>query len=540
MNQRKQMVRAKREELEQLPKRELIDRICNYPDQRSLNMDAEGNWRKHPVGNMAHRIRDGQHYQMTDKQYYSLIHHYPMLTIPELRVVGVTHHTVDPMQLERGEVERDGTKFTYDMQFHLRPEPENPYDANAVAVYAATTSGDEKQLGYVARKFLEQHPITQEMNITGTMIDFSNGHFNNVSYRFPLDIEQLEADRPQKQEIASDLKTADCYVYEKPIALSEDCRITDRAQLHQWLQERDQQSDTSSFLTTMVKNELDFWNVDGKGDIQQVSYQFPTTREGVVSITSNTPLSSDALSVVDSYITYIQEGAMASALRECPYVQTPLSADVFAQTNGRLRMTAEPSMERVESEQSTVEPVTQTTQGAYGQMTMDDYLASMPKEAATQPMRYQTSFFLTTDVLDVAEAQAYLSEDDMTEILKERYPDLAADVTSIQWVLTDSDCGYVELETNRSLTDAELARISEWVSGQNSDGIGEGFEQQPFAWYPDADDAYDDTYVMASFDHSSNDYIFAPVSSETMSQDADLTLTDEDLAGLANSSSLIR
>ena len=70
------MVLAKREELEQLPKRELIDRICNYPDQRSLNMDAEGNWRKHPVGNMAHRIRDGQHYQMTDKQYYSLIHHY--------------------------------------------------------------------------------------------------------------------------------------------------------------------------------------------------------------------------------------------------------------------------------------------------------------------------------------------------------------------------------------------------------------------------------------------------------------------------------
>lgn len=540
MNQRKQMVLAKREELKQLPKRELIDRICNYPDQRSLNMDAEGNWRKHPVGNMAHRIRDDQHYQMTDKQYYSLIHHYSMLTIPELRVVGVTHHTVDPMQLERGKVELDGTKFTYDMPFHLRPEPENPYDANAVAVYAATTSGDEKQLGYVARKFLEQHPITQEMNITGTMIDFSNGHFNNVSYRFPLDIEQLEADRPQKQEIASDLKTADCYVYEKPIALSEDCRITDRAQLHQWLQEQDQQSDTSSFLTTMVKNELDFWNVDGKGDIQQVSYQFPTTREGVVSITSNTPLSSDALSVVDSYITHIQEGAMASALQECPYVQTPLSADVFAQTNGRLRMTAEPSMERVESEQSTVEPVTQTTQGSYDQMTMDDYLASMPKEAATQPMRYQTSFSLTTDVLDVAEAQAYLSEDDMTEILKERYPDLAADVTSIQWVLTDSDCGYVELETNRSLTDAELARISEWVSGQNSDGIGEGFEQQPFAWYPDADDAYDDTYVMASFDHSSNDYIFEPVSSETMSQDADLTLTDEDLAGLANSSSLIR
>lgn len=382
MTQRKQLLQEKRELLKQLSKRELVDRICNYPDQRSLNMDVDGNWRNHPIGNMAHHIRDDQHYQMTDKQYYSLIHHYAALTIPELRVAGVTYQTVDPIQLRRDQVEQAGTKRTYTMQFHLRPEPENMYDSNAVAVYATTMSGDERQIGYVGRKFLEQHPITQEMDVTGTMVDFSNGHFNNVSYRFPLDTEQLDADRLQGQAITFPLEQSDCYVYEKPVALSEDCQITDLVQMQQWLQEQDRQFDDSSFLTTMVKQELDFWKVDGKGEIQQVAYQFPATREGVVQITSNTPMSKDALAVVDSYIHHIQEGAMASSLQECPYVQTPLSADVFAQTNGRFRMIAEPVLG-----QDVSPAVESNTKESYEQMTIDSYLTSITEQASQSEMR---------------------------------------------------------------------------------------------------------------------------------------------------------
>ena len=33
----------------------------------------------------------------------------------------------------------------------------------------------------------------------------------------------------------------------------------------------------------------------------------------------------------------------------------------------------------------------------------------------------------------------------------------------------------------RELTEQELEKLSDWISGQNSDGLGEGFEQQDFA-----------------------------------------------------------
>lgn len=124
---------------------------------------------------------------------------------------------------------------------------------------------------------------------------------------------------------------------------------------------------------------------------------------------------------------------------------------------------------------------------------------------------YRTYFKLNAPVLDIEEAQDYLSEDDMVDYLDE--DDIGSSVLEaiedIYWVLKDEQSGYIELKTNRKLSDKELKPISEWVSGQNSDGLGEGFEQQDFANYPlDEDDEYDDEWVMASFDWQTNDYIF--------------------------------
>lgn len=257
---RKQMIQEKRDALKQIPKRELIDRICNYPDQQSLNRDADGNWRDHPVGQMAHQIRDKQNYQMSEKQYYSLIHHYAALTIPELRVVGVTHRENDPFEFERTVAGHDKNTTTYDMQYHLKPEPENPYDKNAVAVYVEKRDGSEHQIGYVGRKFLEVHPITEEQTVDGTMIDFSNGHLNNVSYRFPIDTEVLEARRQVvQQELPVDVQYGDKYVYERRFALSPQSRVTDREQLQTWWKQQDTQSNGSSYLTKAVNDELSFY-----------------------------------------------------------------------------------------------------------------------------------------------------------------------------------------------------------------------------------------------------------------------------------------
>ena len=124
---------------------------------------------------------------------------------------------------------------------------------------------------------------------------------------------------------------------------------------------------------------------------------------------------------------------------------------------------------------------------------------------------YRTYFKLDAPVLDKEEAQDYLSEDEMVSYLDK--DDIGSSVIEaiedIYWVLKDEQSGYIELKTNRKLSDKELKPISEWVSGQNSDGLGEGFEQQDFANYPlDEDDEYDDEWVMASFDWQTNDYIF--------------------------------
>ena len=130
---------------------------------------------------------------------------------------------------------------------------------------------------------------------------------------------------------------------------------------------------------------------------------------------------------------------------------------------------------------------------------------------------YRTYFKLTACVNDLSAAQEYLTEDDMTVYLKEdsRISEKVRNaVEKIEWVLKEEDSGFIELTTNEALSATELKEVSEFVSGQNSDGLGEGFEQQDFACYEDEglegyeDSDWDNESIMASFDWESNDYIF--------------------------------
>ena len=136
---------------------------------------------------------------------------------------------------------------------------------------------------------------------------------------------------------------------------------------------------------------------------------------------------------------------------------------------------------------------------------------------------YRTYFKLVEPVIDLNEAREYLTEDDMVQYLKgddRQDPNTTKDVTKITWILQDEQSGYIELEATRELEDYELSKISDWVSGQNSDGLGEGFEQQDFACYDIDEDGYpidsnrmwdyegETETVMASFDWHSNQYKF--------------------------------
>lgn len=150
-------------------------------------------------------------------------------------------------------------------------------------------------------------------------------------------------------------------------------------------------------------------------------------------------------------------------------------------------------------------------------------------------IKYRTPFHLTGEVCDLDAAQGYLTEDDMTEYLKEDLDDsctyfklpmahLKDKVKHIEWHLVTEDEGYIELIATEEIPQAELDQISEWVSGQCSDGLGEGFEQQDFANYEagnhdswggdyededwDADDE-NDGWTMCSFDWKTNKYIFS-------------------------------
>ena len=137
---------------------------------------------------------------------------------------------------------------------------------------------------------------------------------------------------------------------------------------------------------------------------------------------------------------------------------------------------------------------------------------------------YKTYFKLRNEVNNLRAAQEYLSEDDMTAYLvgDDRIAREVRDaVVSIRWILTDEQSGAIVLITKTELSAEQLLTISDWVSGQNSDGLGEGFEQQDFACYTvesesvyytdddDEDEDYpDDEYVTASFDWTTNKYIF--------------------------------
>lgn len=130
-------------------------------------------------------------------------------------------------------------------------------------------------------------------------------------------------------------------------------------------------------------------------------------------------------------------------------------------------------------------------------------------------MKYETEFNLTHSIKakDYIDVQEYLQEDNMTKYLKndlestrnkEKFPSLSEKIDSIIWNLNTTTSGVITLYTHQKLTKEELNFISEWVSGQNSDGLGEGFSGQDFA--------YLDENTNISFDWRTNNYVFTDIS----------------------------
>lgn len=120
---------------------------------------------------------------------------------------------------------------------------------------------------------------------------------------------------------------------------------------------------------------------------------------------------------------------------------------------------------------------------------------------------YRTQGTLTEDVSDLEAAREYLRSDDMTQFVKYADAGLETVVHHIEWGLVDEGSWTVTVITHRELTAEESKALSRWISGQNSDGLGGGFEQQPFAEHCEADeygDCDDSEFSMSSFDWQTN------------------------------------
>lgn len=74
-------------------------------------------------------------------------------------------------------------------------------------------------------------------------------------------------------------------------------------------------------------------------------------------------------------------------------------------------------------------------------------------------------------------AKRYLSEDDMTKYYEGPQQD---DILHIEWDLDRDQAGTIYIETKARLNKEGLRVLKNWIDGQNSDGLGEGFEQQSF------------------------------------------------------------
>ena len=118
---------------------------------------------------------------------------------------------------------------------------------------------------------------------------------------------------------------------------------------------------------------------------------------------------------------------------------------------------------------------------------------------------YVAKFNLTDEIKEESfdEARAYLLKDDMTQHVPEN---LKAKISSVEWRLEELDRGVVAINANERLSEEEENALSEWIARQCSYGLGEGFEEQPFAemWsfydYEDEEDEYyDDEYYHVYF-----------------------------------------
>lgn len=315
--------KEKEKELLKMPDRALIDRILAFPDREYLNRDEDGKRRKYPSAEMAVNARRNMEkdpdWKISDKQRWAMAHSFAEYSSNELKVAGIKSVKVDPEVLVKNPVSKEGVKAVYNMHFHLVPEPENEYDKNAVAVYVDTEpefkkegTPDRVKIGYVPASYADIHPITDAIDVKGTLTDHSNGHFKTISYAMDMDTEAIG------RQFASQ-NALDTYTYRMPVILNGNAKesAADYLNSQTWPGTGGQKESWADRLN----NELEFYGVNGH--IKDMKFEFPGGKAGSIILETEAPLNPEAMGACGSWLRYSLETRISSELYREKLVDCP-------------------------------------------------------------------------------------------------------------------------------------------------------------------------------------------------------------------------
>ena len=119
---------------------------------------------------------------------------------------------------------------------------------------------------------------------------------------------------------------------------------------------------------------------------------------------------------------------------------------------------------------------------------------------------YRTEFKLDCKLNDYEAAKEFFETCQIDQAIQVAYElsDIKDEILSIAWILENENSGYIELTTLIPFDESQLKRISDWVSYQCSDGLGDEFKQEDCS----IGITEDGEYTAASFDFDTNAYIF--------------------------------
>lgn len=296
------LLNQKRNELRSLSRRDLVDRICTYPDQDFLDKNSDGSRRTFPIGGMARGIRD-RGYEMSNKQYYTLVQHFSTLMVPDMTISNVT--LPDLITLDQ-----NVTNET--LQCRIQS------DFNLISISAKTVDGSFCELGTISGRLPKS---ISEANVTGHLQQ-KNGQ---LSIHLELDLEKLESAHGQNQNLSDSNVIG--YVYEMPFYLGG--RVADIERANQYVKELAYGQDLGG----------DFEMYQEKDTITSLTWDFQSSDRGVVRLITKEPLTPMQNRIAESFVHYQQtDGGLAGRLRMDGLVQLSSRQDTFLEQRQGFRL----------------------------------------------------------------------------------------------------------------------------------------------------------------------------------------------------------